>query len=234
MALLPFTEEQKRKIKEEEDEDLKRQLRSLVSKTDQKHGVPAILSLFIPGLGQIVKGQTGKGILILISTIIGYALFVIPGLIIHIWQIADAYNDNKILDNEKKPKSRNKWLVLILVALIVLSFVIVSRYSNNSNNSSTKASFQDLSRKRFDEILASAPELKEIRCLDGDCTSVVYFDFKQLPNDLEYMLRGNTATFSSFKYQQTQTSNVTIFATYNGNQVLQCNGSQGKVTGCKK
>jgi TM2 domain-containing membrane protein YozV len=61
--------------------------------SNQKHGLPALLSLFIPGLGQTVKGQVGKGILIFIGTGIAYVMLIIHGLIIHIWQIADAYNN---------------------------------------------------------------------------------------------------------------------------------------------
>lgn len=60
--------------------------------SNQKHGVPALLSFFIPGLGQIVKGQVGKGILIFFGVGLGM-LLVIPGIIIWIWQIADAYNN---------------------------------------------------------------------------------------------------------------------------------------------
>ena len=56
---MPLTEEQKRKI--EEEEQYRQQIVSVASpKTSQKHGVPALLSFFIPGLGQIVKGQVGK------------------------------------------------------------------------------------------------------------------------------------------------------------------------------
>ncbi len=61
----------------------------------QKHGVPALLSFFIPGLGQIVKGEVGKGILAFIGVGIGSLMLVIPGVIIWIWQIADAYNSNR-------------------------------------------------------------------------------------------------------------------------------------------
>jgi TM2 domain-containing membrane protein YozV len=60
--------------------------------SNQKHGVPALLSFFIPGLGQIIKGQVGKGILIFFSVSLGM-LLVVPGIIIWIWQIADAYNN---------------------------------------------------------------------------------------------------------------------------------------------
>lgn len=30
----------------------------------QVHGVPALLSLFVPGLGQLVKGQWGRAVLV--------------------------------------------------------------------------------------------------------------------------------------------------------------------------
>jgi TM2 domain-containing membrane protein YozV len=71
-------------------------MKSAMSETtvsNQKHGIPALLSFFIPGLGQIVKGQVGKGILIFFGVRIGLMFLVIPGVIIWIWQIADAYNN---------------------------------------------------------------------------------------------------------------------------------------------
>lgn len=63
----------------------------------QKHGVPALLSFFIPGLGQMVKGQVGKGVLILVGYVVSFlAMFVVIGIIttpiLWIWQIIDAYN----------------------------------------------------------------------------------------------------------------------------------------------
>ncbi len=89
---MALTEHQKKKIEEEE---IYRShfggARHLGTK--QSHGVPAILSFFLPGLGQIVKGQVGKGILIFIGFFIGLAMFVLPGVIIWLWQIADAYNN---------------------------------------------------------------------------------------------------------------------------------------------
>jgi TM2 domain-containing membrane protein YozV len=47
-------------------------------------GVAGVLSFFIPGLGQIYKGKVGAGIVWLLCTVIGYALFILPGLILHI------------------------------------------------------------------------------------------------------------------------------------------------------
>lgn len=62
------------------------------------HGVPALLSLFVPGLGQVVKGQWLKGIGIWIGlAICSVLMFVIIGYILApilwLWQIYDAYND---------------------------------------------------------------------------------------------------------------------------------------------
>lgn len=47
-------------------------------------GIAAILSLFIPGAGQMYKGRVGEGILWLIFTPIGYLFLILPGLILHI------------------------------------------------------------------------------------------------------------------------------------------------------
>lgn len=53
-------------------------------------GVAAILSFFIPGVGQMYKGQVGGGILWLIFVLVGYGFFIIPGLILHFICIFDA------------------------------------------------------------------------------------------------------------------------------------------------
>ncbi|MHA1595730.1 MAG: zinc-ribbon domain-containing protein [Candidatus Baldrarchaeia archaeon] len=62
-------------------------------------GVAAILSLLIPGLGQIYVGRVGRGLLILfivmpLTFVIASLtlIFVFLPLIIWIWQIFDAYN----------------------------------------------------------------------------------------------------------------------------------------------
>jgi TM2 domain-containing membrane protein YozV len=86
---MTLTESEKRRI--EEEERYRTQVAS--TQTSRKHGVPALLSFFIPGLGQIVKGQVGKGIFSFIGVGIGLIVLVIPGVIIWIWQIVDAYND---------------------------------------------------------------------------------------------------------------------------------------------
>jgi TM2 domain-containing membrane protein YozV len=53
-------------------------------------GVAMLLSFLIPGVGQMYKGQALNGIAWLIVVVIGYALFVVPGLILHICCIIGA------------------------------------------------------------------------------------------------------------------------------------------------
>lgn len=68
-----------------------------MKKEKQKYGFPAVLSLFIPGLGQIVKKDIGKGIMIFCGMVLSFLLmFILIGFIttpiLYIWQIYDAYN----------------------------------------------------------------------------------------------------------------------------------------------
>lgn len=55
-------------------------------------GIAALISIFIPGGGHMYKGRVGTGIGLLILTVIGYAILVIPGVILHIISIATAYS----------------------------------------------------------------------------------------------------------------------------------------------
>jgi hypothetical protein len=52
-------------------------------------GVAAVLSLLIPGAGQMYKGNVLGGVVWLIAVIIGYTLLV-PGVILHLCCIASA------------------------------------------------------------------------------------------------------------------------------------------------
>lgn len=54
-------------------------------------GVAAVLSLVIPGAGQIYKGQLANGLTWLVFVILGYALFILPGIILHLCCVVGAY-----------------------------------------------------------------------------------------------------------------------------------------------
>ncbi len=69
-----------------------------VPSTQQRHGLPGLLSFFFPSLGQFVKGDLAGG-LVVIGLFFGLALFTAAGAvpaafgfpIVWIWQIYDAY-----------------------------------------------------------------------------------------------------------------------------------------------
>ena len=55
-------------------------------------GVAVILSFFVPGLGQMYKGQIFNGLVWLFATVVGYFFLIIPGLILHLFCLAGAYS----------------------------------------------------------------------------------------------------------------------------------------------
>ena len=117
--------------------------------------------------------------------------------------------------------------------MFVLFFVLIISISSPSSSSEGNEEINTAAQTRFDEILAVMPELDSITCLDGNCTSVVYFNFNTEPVEgFDMIIRGNTATFSQWKLNQTGTSHVSIFGMLNGQTVLQCDGSKGVVDSC--
>jgi TM2 domain-containing membrane protein YozV len=57
-------------------------------------GIAAVLSLVIPGAGQMYKGNVGTGIVWLIAVVVGYFLFIVPGLCLHLICIINAARGN--------------------------------------------------------------------------------------------------------------------------------------------
>lgn len=74
-----------------------------------KHLIPALISAVIPGLGQIVKGQIVKGLLIIVLGItVSYLLFwtIIFPILFWAWNVYDAYTSDSersiVNDNSKR------------------------------------------------------------------------------------------------------------------------------------
>lgn len=57
-------------------------------------GLAAVLSFFVPGLGQLYKGQIISGILWFLFVCIGYAALIVPGLILHFFCVLGALSGN--------------------------------------------------------------------------------------------------------------------------------------------
>jgi len=57
-------------------------------------GVAAVLSLVIPGAGQMYKGQVGNGLAWLVFVVLGYLALIVPGLFLHMLCIFGAASGN--------------------------------------------------------------------------------------------------------------------------------------------
>jgi hypothetical protein len=84
--------------------------------------LPPFLSLFIPGLGQSYNGQFWKGIMIVVGVCIGILHFFIPGVLIWIFSIYDAWMSARKINEDVLPFRP----VSVLGLLIHLGVVLIA------------------------------------------------------------------------------------------------------------
>jgi TM2 domain-containing membrane protein YozV len=82
--------------------------------------ISVILSFFFPGLGSVYNGDTLKGIGIYIGTIIGMFLFIVPGVIVWIYGMYDAYTTAKKMNEGLIPYKKANTMVIIGFIVVVL------------------------------------------------------------------------------------------------------------------
>lgn len=82
----------------------------------------AIASLLFSGLGQVYNGSLGKGMLIFFGTIIGYMIFVIPGLIVLVYGIYDAYTTAKKMNEGQIPFV--PYNIMHIIAFVVIGIIV--------------------------------------------------------------------------------------------------------------
>jgi len=70
-------------IREELRASAARAAPSIIVKTRPSNGTAAVLSLLLPGAGQMYKGKVGQGVVWLGFTLLGY-LLIFPGLMLHL------------------------------------------------------------------------------------------------------------------------------------------------------
>jgi len=85
-------------------------------------GLAALGSICFPGLGQVYSGQLRKGVAIFFGTIVGLLLFVVPGIIIWIFGVADAWLTAKKMNEGKIPFQEHSWLQI--TTFFIYSFVV--------------------------------------------------------------------------------------------------------------
>lgn len=122
----------------------------------------------------------------------------------------------------------------LVIGLIFFVFVFWFFYSGETNSPSNSQVVTQQINSRFDDIKSASPELNSI---EHKSDIYVIFKYNSVPEDLEYVIRANTATFSKFNLEHLSsgtTGYVTIDAEYNGKVIFSCSGSYGKVESCRK
>jgi len=92
----------------------------------------AIGSFFFPGLGQVYNGEGFlKGLLFFIVTLIAYLFFIIPGLIVHIYLIYNAYSTAKKMNEGTIPykeTTESNIILFIVIGIVIwiIYFIVVT------------------------------------------------------------------------------------------------------------
>ncbi len=78
----------------------------------------ALGSFIFPGLGQVYNMQVGKGIAVLIGTVAGLFLFIIPGIIFYVIGIYDAFHTSSAINAKGQPVIRTGLPYLIMFVVL--------------------------------------------------------------------------------------------------------------------
>lgn len=87
--------------------------------------IAVLCSFFIPGLGQIYNGEDKKGVALLFGTLIGALIFLIPGIIVWIYGMYDAYNTSEKMNSGEIPYRPTNTTTMILFAIFGFIMMIV-------------------------------------------------------------------------------------------------------------
>ncbi|UGV41394.1 zinc-ribbon domain-containing protein [Methanococcoides orientis] len=93
------------------------------SQSPKDPGLAAVLSLLLSGLGQVYNGELKKGIGILVGVVVGWVTFLIPGIIICVYGVYDAYTTSKKMNSAEiafKKANFSDYILFILVFLILI------------------------------------------------------------------------------------------------------------------
>ena len=87
-------------------------------------------STFVPGLGQVYEGNILKGYLVFFGTFFGFFLFIIPGLIIWLYGIYDAYStadrmNRGIIPFEPAPTLHMVIFVVVAIVVAIVAFIVI-------------------------------------------------------------------------------------------------------------
>jgi len=93
--------------------------------TQKSPGLAALASFLFAGLGQVYNGNFLKGLGIFFGALIGSLFFLIPGIIVFVYGIYDAYKTAKRMNAGEIPFREHNWLHIILFLVIVVVVIII-------------------------------------------------------------------------------------------------------------
>ena len=176
--------------------------------TEEKSPLLALFcSLIIPGLGQVYNGKTARGMSIFLGTLIGL-LLIIPGLIVWIYGMYDAYSMAKKMDAGEiqfLPKQTTHLILFVIFAIIVgiigIAF-IVGVYTSMGSPSNSQLSGLSINQIKNQAQNISYTAL--MRSPDSYKNTIVYYRGQiiqvQNLNGNQYMLRIATKEQSFLGY----------------------------------
>jgi hypothetical protein len=87
-------------------------------------------STFVPGLGQVYEGNILKGYLVFLGTFFGFFLFIIPGIIIWLYGIYDAYTtadrmNSGTLPFQPAPVLHMVIFVIVAIVVAIAAFILI-------------------------------------------------------------------------------------------------------------
>jgi TM2 domain-containing membrane protein YozV len=91
--------------------------------------VAGFCSSVLPGLGQVYNGETAKGYILFLLTVAGLVMFLIPGLIVWLFSLYDAYAVAGKMNSgtmEVRPTSSIRMVVFIAFAIVIVVVVVLA------------------------------------------------------------------------------------------------------------
>lgn len=86
-----------------------------------------LCSFFIPGLGQVYNGETAKGVGIFAGTLVGLFLLIIPGLIVWVFGLYDAYTTATKMNNHEIPfiPTNTAHMIIFFILVVMISAIVI-------------------------------------------------------------------------------------------------------------
>jgi len=86
--------------------------------------IAGVCSSFLPGLGQVYNGETAKGFALFILTLAGLAFLLIPGIIVWLYAMYNAYATAGKMNTGEVPFRETRVLPMIL--FIIFAVVVIA------------------------------------------------------------------------------------------------------------